>query len=201
MRLHISVVIGVICLTTTLFVDSAVAHLQPSTGRFLQRDPLTYLDGANLYEYLRGNSQKFLDDSGENLVNCPPGTQRRTRPGYQNNPTNPPCGNANQPFPSSPPGSGANFGPACEAHDLCYGWCGNQKDPCDGIFLSELEDACHTAHPQGGTGLTMCLWWARRYYDGVALAGEGSHTAAQNAACICAGCTGTWDPLTGQWSP
>ena len=33
-------------------------------GRFLQRDPLGYVDGMNLYEYVRGNSINFNDPLG-----------------------------------------------------------------------------------------------------------------------------------------
>ena len=39
-------------------------YYDPNTGRFLSRDPLGYIDGMNLYEYVRSNPIKFLDYSG-----------------------------------------------------------------------------------------------------------------------------------------
>jgi RHS repeat-associated protein len=37
----------------------------PTLGRFLSRDPLGYVDGMNLYEYVRGNPLINVDPSGE----------------------------------------------------------------------------------------------------------------------------------------
>ena len=36
----------------------------PKIGRFLQRDPIGYVDGMNLYEYVGGNSINILDPYG-----------------------------------------------------------------------------------------------------------------------------------------
>jgi len=36
----------------------------PETGRFMQRDPLEYVDGTNLYEYVNGRPVNFTDSSG-----------------------------------------------------------------------------------------------------------------------------------------
>jgi len=36
----------------------------PRLGRWLQRDPLGYVDGVNLYEYVRGRPTHFFDDVG-----------------------------------------------------------------------------------------------------------------------------------------
>jgi len=40
----------------------------PQLGRWLQRDPLAYNDGANLYEPFRSNSLSNLDPSGEGIL-------------------------------------------------------------------------------------------------------------------------------------
>lgn len=37
----------------------------PNLGRFIQRDPLEYADGMNLYEYTRGNPLMHADPNGE----------------------------------------------------------------------------------------------------------------------------------------
>lgn len=38
-------------------------------GRFLQRDPAGYIDGANLYEAFKSNPLRFLDPTGEYTIN------------------------------------------------------------------------------------------------------------------------------------
>src|SRR5690606_13066332 len=41
-------------------------HYDPEHGRFLQRDPLGYVDGMGLYEYVMGNPVGYLDPMGLN---------------------------------------------------------------------------------------------------------------------------------------
>lgn len=41
-------------------------------GRFLQRDPKGYVDGMNLYEYVKGNPLKWQDPQGTARCNCTP---------------------------------------------------------------------------------------------------------------------------------
>src|SRR6266568_4230545 len=51
----------------------------PTLGKWLERDPAGYVDGANLYEYAVGNPERFTDPFGlEALpegVNPPTGEQ------------------------------------------------------------------------------------------------------------------------------
>jgi RHS repeat-associated protein len=42
-------------------------HFDSVTGRFLQRDPMGYVDGMNLYEYCASNPQAFVDPIGLGL--------------------------------------------------------------------------------------------------------------------------------------
>ena len=42
----------------------------PETGRFMQRDPLDYVDGMNLYEYGLSNPLLNLDYSGTSTISC-----------------------------------------------------------------------------------------------------------------------------------
>ena len=47
-------------------------YYSPTLGRFLQRDPLGYVDGMNLYEYVGGNANNFIDPFGLFKSECPP---------------------------------------------------------------------------------------------------------------------------------
>lgn len=45
-------------------------HYDPIHGRFLQRDPLGYIDGMGLYEYVKGRPNKMTDPLGLSSI-CP----------------------------------------------------------------------------------------------------------------------------------
>jgi hypothetical protein len=47
-----------------LYGSQAQAYYNPQAGRFIQRDPLGYADGMNLYEYVRGNPPRYTDATG-----------------------------------------------------------------------------------------------------------------------------------------
>jgi hypothetical protein len=38
--------------------------MNPTLGRFLQRDPATFIDGPNVYQFVRSNPIKYLDPTG-----------------------------------------------------------------------------------------------------------------------------------------
>ena len=46
----------------------AQAYHHPTIGRFVQRDPIGYADGMNLYEYGRSSPSRFVDPSGTVVV-------------------------------------------------------------------------------------------------------------------------------------
>lgn len=39
-------------------------HYEPKAGRWLERDSIEYVDGANLYQYVLANPLRFVDDNG-----------------------------------------------------------------------------------------------------------------------------------------
>lgn len=43
------------------------AEYNPTTGRFLQRDPIGYSDGMNLYEYVNSSPIVYVDTHGEKI--------------------------------------------------------------------------------------------------------------------------------------
>lgn len=51
-------------------------HYDPEHGRFLQRDPLGYIDGMGLYEYVTSNPLSYIDPSGTNSIVLAPSNDR-----------------------------------------------------------------------------------------------------------------------------
>ena len=49
---------------TTSYVSFAYRYYDPSTKRFLTRDPAGYIDGMNLYAYVHNNPLRYMDDLG-----------------------------------------------------------------------------------------------------------------------------------------
>ncbi len=43
-------------------------YYDADTGRFLHQDPLGYIDGMNLYEYVRSNPGRYVDPSGTSIL-------------------------------------------------------------------------------------------------------------------------------------
>lgn len=69
---------------------------------------------------------------------------------------------------------GADFRPACRAHDACYNCPGADKEACDRQFLQDLVRACqNSAHPR------RCEAWARRMYLATRVGGRRSFLRGQ----------------------
>ncbi len=63
--------IVLICLMVAVFTGEAHAIFDPGTGRWLQRDPIGYVDGTNLCQYARSSPIRFNDPSGlEVFIKC-----------------------------------------------------------------------------------------------------------------------------------
>ena len=167
-------------------------------GRFVSRDPLGYVDGMSLY------GGWFVPNEMDPSGNC--GT-KIPRPGYT--PTSNGCGPANPGWLNTiiPEGffaslGGYNFGPACDAHDICWGTCNADKNACDRAFLVGLKSQCDLWVDQlygpGGAfswigpgrlkemDRRACYADANMYHFAVANGGNSAYQAAQDEACICA---------------
>jgi hypothetical protein len=81
----------------------------------------------------------------------------------------------------------ANFKPACDAHDICYGTCGKPKSECDERFCNAVHAACRAAYRKGTRGRAACLDRANDYCLGGSLGSTvvGAYDDAQSEACDC----------------
>ena len=62
-------ILPVIVVMLAWCVPSAHARVyDPTTGRWLERDPIGYVDGMNMYQYVDSNPVRYLDPSGQRLV-------------------------------------------------------------------------------------------------------------------------------------
>jgi RHS repeat-associated protein len=130
-------------------------------GRFIGRDPFGYVDGMNMYQYVRGNSLINLDPEGTtantNVIYgtltksenpfYKPGTPEHPGGGQcpKNKPSSNGCGTADWKGKLVPemPLWMVSFTPACNLHDICYGTCGKEKKKCDDEFRDDMYLACY----------------------------------------------------------
>ncbi len=186
--------------------------LDAETGRWFTRDPLGYLAGPSLYQYVRSQPLEFSDPAGLiELPACWRGTLaeylRGIRPGGREYSTDSPCSIRqccdlrpdNAHIPSSngcgPPGLrwylvpnkpfGIDVLPCCDTHDFCYDTCdlGSRLD-CDDGFCNCLFAIC-VQYPAHSWDWVMCRETAKEYCEWVRLAGAGNFCPAQRSACIC----------------
>ena len=111
------------------------------------------------------------------------------RPKYK--PTTNGCGSEDFHVPDTWPTAGkgrrANFRPACNKHDVCYGTCKKDKDDCDKAFCRDLDKACKRTWPDAADGNRRagCENRASLYCAGVALGADSAYWKAQAEACHC----------------
>jgi hypothetical protein len=178
-----NIVLLVFSICLGFFFTPAAAHLQPALGRFVQRDPLEYVDSGNTYVVGRSNSIRNLDPTGLAIA-CPVGWVSTPVPGYHPPPPNGctvPGGGVYTPPPGFP-----NFTPACNEHDNCYSTCNAPKGACDDHFRDSMYAMCDAAFPNDPVNRTDCRRAALLMYTGVSLGGGGNYDAAQRLACYCA---------------
>lgn len=105
-------------------------------------------------------------------------------------PTTNGCGSKDFDVPDTWPAEGkgrkANFTPACNTHDVCYGTCKRDKDACDKAFCRDLLKACKKTWPDADDRKRRgCETEANLYCAGAILAADKEYWNAQEEACHC----------------
>jgi len=138
-------------------------------GRFLQRDPLGYVDGMNLYEYAESRPTINRDPSG---LACGSGWTEWVVPDQGLVPGTPVY---------------FDFTSACEWHDDCYGQCGVSRASCDSGFRDIMLAWCDGAYGSWYQFVprAICRSLAYVYYGAVRGLGEGPFCNAQEASRCC----------------
>ena len=110
----------------------------PTTGRYVEADPIGLLAGPNVYGYANQNPLAFTDSLGLEPYNDPMNQNANRAAGLPPNANLPPDLRDKGPF-GSVCGSGpsASWIPdgvwrnACQQHDDCYSACGADRLQCD----------------------------------------------------------------------
>lgn len=114
---------------------------------------------------------------------CP---ERVPRPGYR--PTVNGCGPSGYGWAIPDSWNRANFTPACNAHDRCYGTCNKSRQQCDIQMRNRMWAACDRAYGRRGQEnlwRLRCRDRANTYFKAVRRGGQAAYEDAQEEACIC----------------
>ena len=116
--------------------------MHPTLGRFMQHDPLMYVDGYNMNEYVNNRPIVFVDSQGMNQQDCSSGNCS-SKNGYKGLSCNY-CG-AEDGF-SVPNFNDERVNRACFEHDECYRMSKlnpSMKTHCDIAFYNNLKNSNH----------------------------------------------------------
>ncbi|KAL6048795.1 Group XIIA secretory phospholipase A2 [Balamuthia mandrillaris] len=121
----------------------------------------------------------FLPGLGGGKSTCPfhcaVGTSKQANPNHT--PTTNGCG----PSGLSVATKDFDFGPCCDAHDLCYDTCGKTKEQCDEGFQECMNTLCASSYGQN----QGCKAAGSLFYMGALLMGCESYKTSQKNACLC----------------
>lgn len=116
--------------------------MHPGLGRFMQHDPLMYVDGYNMYEYVNNRPIVLVDSRGMNQQDCSSGNCS-SKNGYKGLSCNY-CGPEDG-F-SVPNFNDERVNRACFEHDECYRMSKlnpSMKTHCDIAFYNNLKNSNH----------------------------------------------------------
>ena len=78
----------------------------------------------------------------------------------------------------------ADFTPACNTHDACYGTCGNNKGGCDDSFYTGMMNICDRTFGTSSI-LSNCKIVGAAYYWAVVSFGGSYFNGGQKEGCKC----------------
>jgi hypothetical protein len=123
-----------------------------------------------------------------NLADCPKSKRKQKPPPYEPevNGCGPKGGSLSKVIPDSY--MAANFKPACDEHDRCYGTCNSNRNVCDRNLRRDMQRACDEAYPQHEDFYDhagVCHSRTNAYYNAVNDRGNDAFETAQKEACDC----------------
>ena len=136
--------------------------LHPALGRFMQYDPRRYVDGMNMYSYVKNIPSLMVDPEGRETKSCD--VNDPCDASNKNNKFDPKCHYCGTYGGQSFPAFGSEiFNRACFNHDRCYAD-KRRKSECDIQFYYDMKDSYMGATP---------IPWI--YANAVGIAGHGAY--------------------------